>query len=103
MTSEEKTLLLSMISNGCEFRKGVAVVNDKEYMVEEINRVAALAETIFKKSIPQKPLDICTPVVKWGICPNCHGKKNMLGGKPNRCFESEKYCKDCGQKLDWSE
>lgn len=56
-----------------------------------------------KKQIPKKPVDVCEPCVKWGICPTCKGELNMLGGKPNRIFGSEKYCKDCGQAIDWSE
>lgn len=55
-----------------------------------------------KKQIPKKPLDICEPVIKWGLCPVCHGELNKFGGKPNRVFESNKFCPDCGQALDWN-
>lgn len=103
MTKDEKALLLSMIANGFEFRNEQAVINGKEYETEELSRVAALAEEIFEKNTPKKPLEICEPVVKWGICPTCHGEKRTLGGRPNRCFENDEYCRDCGQRLDWSE
>ena len=68
-----------------------------------------LAETFSNKNIKQsanaseKPLDICTPVVTWGICPICKGELNKLGNSPNRVFKGSAYCMDCGQKLDWSE
>ena len=55
-----------------------------------------------KKQIPKKPIDVCTPVVTWGLCPICKGELNKLGNQPNRVFKSTKYCPDCGQALDWS-
>ena len=56
-----------------------------------------------EKQIPKPPTDICTPVVTWGLCPECKGELKKLGGKPNRLFEGTAYCPDCGQALDWSE
>lgn len=56
-----------------------------------------------KKQIPKKPIDVCTPVVKWGVCPNCKGELNKLSIGKNRVFENQKYCIDCGQALDWSD
>lgn len=50
---------------------------------------------------PKKPLDICTPVVTWGLCPTCKGELNKLGKSPNRVFINQKFCSDCGQALDW--
>ena len=55
-----------------------------------------------EKQVPKKPIDVCTPVVTWGLCPICKGELNKLGNQPNRVFESTKYCPDCGQALDWS-
>ena len=55
-----------------------------------------------EKQIPKKPIDVCTPVVTWGLCSICKGELNKLGNRPNRVFESTKYCPDCGQALDWS-
>ncbi len=46
-----------------------------------------LAMTALEKQIPKKPLDICTPVVTWGICPFCRGELNKIGK----------------QTLDWSD
>ncbi len=47
--------------------------------------------------------NIQQPVVKWGICPNCKGKINMLGSRPNRVFVHSGFCSDCGQAIDWTE
>lgn len=56
---------------------------------------------VLKKQIPKKPLDITSPVVRWGICPICKGEPFALG-RPNRIFDSCNYCSNCGQALDWS-
>ncbi|MGN0557865.1 MAG: hypothetical protein ACI4IS_00240 [Acutalibacteraceae bacterium] len=56
-----------------------------------------------EKQIPKKPLDICTPVVTWGLCPTCKGELNKLGRTPNRVFIQQSFCQDCGQALDWSD
>ena len=56
-----------------------------------------------EKQIPKKPTDICTPVVTWGLCPECKGELNKLGGQPHRLFIGTAYCPDCGQALDWRE
>lgn len=55
-----------------------------------------------ERLIPKKPLDICTPVVTWGLCPECKGEISKLSGRPNRVFQSNAFCPDCGQALDWS-
>lgn len=44
--------------------------------------------------------DIQSPVVPWGICPNCHGLPPLLG-KPRRVFSNENYCSNCGQRIEW--
>lgn len=62
-----------------------------------------LAITALEKQIPKKPLDICTPVVTWGICPTCRGELNKIGKQTNRVFKTNAYCMDCGQALDWSD
>lgn len=69
--------------------------------MEEMSNSMDLLKELVDKEIPKKPLDVCTPVVKWGLCPVCKGELNKLGGKPNRVFSNQKYCSDCGQALDW--
>lgn len=103
MTEREKSMLVSMISNGVEFRKDMAELNGKTYCIEEINRVAEIGWEIIEKATPKKPIDIQKSVVKWGLCPNCKGELNKLGSRPNRVFVNAKYCSDCGQAIDWSE
>lgn len=56
-----------------------------------------------EKQIPKKPLNICTPVVTWGICPFCRGELNKIEKQTNRVFKTNAYCMDCGQALDWSD
>lgn len=73
------------------------------HSVNEIGDSMATLREIVNKETPKKLLDVCTPVVKWGLCPVCKGELNKLGGKPNRVFSNQKYCPDCGQALDWSE
>ena len=34
----------------------------------------------------------------WFICPNCFGTFGLV----NHLGERNKFCGDCGQKLDWS-
>ena len=54
------------------------------------------------KAQPAQPLDVQTPVVTWGICPSCNGLP-MLLGRPRRIMQSENYCSNCGQRIDWGE
>lgn len=69
----------------------------------EVTIAYDMAIKALEKQIPKKPIDVCTPVVTWGLCPICKGELNKLGNRPNRVFESTKYCPDCGQALDWSD
>lgn len=71
---------------------------NKVQLMEEECAIYAL-----EKQIPKKPLNICTPVVTWGLCPVCKGELNKLGNRPNRVFKNQVYCSDCGQALDWSD
>lgn len=56
-----------------------------------------------EKQIPKKPLDICTPVVTWGLCPACEGELNKLGSQPHRVLKNQTYYMDCGQRLKWGD
>ncbi len=78
---------------------GQAFLGKVQFNVPQYHAVIKALE----KQIPKKPLDICTPVVTWGLCPVCKGELNKLGGHPNRVFEGTEYCTDCGQKLLWEE
>ena len=69
----------------------------------DISVALETAMEALKKQIPRKPIDVCTPVVTWGLCPICKGELNKLGNQPNRVFKGTKYCPDCGQALEWGE
>ena len=77
----------------------LTATNGGEGMVKEMNIIRELVE----KATPKKPIDIQCPVVIWGLCPTCMGELNPFCGMPNRVFRSDRYCRDCGQALDWSE
>ena len=77
--------------------------NSIEYGKVRDDQDIELIGEIVEKEIPMKPIDIKKPVLTWGLCPVCKGEYRILGGKPNRVFLSDKYCPDCGQKLDWSD
>lgn len=51
-----------------------------------------LAIRALEKQIPKKP-DF-TEDKEFALCPCCNGKG---------LFDKQKYCDNCGQKLDWSE
>lgn len=60
-----------------------------------------MADRALEKAQPAQPLDVQTPVITWGICPSCKGLP-MLLGSPRRIMQIEKYCSNCGQRIDWS-
>ena len=93
MTEEQAIKIRSCFANGVEFKK---------LHTEETNILADELNNAIEKQIPKKPIDICTPVVTWGLCPNCKGELNKLCGSPNRVFKTNAFCTDCGQALDWS-
>ena len=62
-----------------------------------------ILQELVEKATPKKPLDVQEPVLKWGLCPNCKGELDMFHGRPNRVLLNEKYCRDCGQAIDWSD
>ncbi|MDE6019997.1 MAG: hypothetical protein K2H01_03225 [Ruminococcus sp.] len=70
---------------------------------QNLKKSLDMATKALEKQIPKKPLDVCAPVVKLGICPVCKGEIDKLGDRPNRVFIHDRYCKDCGQAIDWSD
>ena len=83
--------------------KHLKLIVDNEAYTGSFQDVCRTSIEALEKQIPKKPLDVCTPVVTWGLCPECKGELNKLGGKPNRLLKGTAYCPDCGQALDWSE
>lgn len=73
-------------------RKEQTELNDRVQQAED------LAIKALEKQIPKKPkneytdnLDITTEIP---VCPVC-GDQSI--------YETDEYCSDCGQRLDWSE
>lgn len=62
-----------------------------------------IAIKALEMQIPKKPIEIESPLVKWGKCPNCKGELQILFGGPNHVIDGQMFCSDCGQALDWSE
>ena len=83
------------IGNGQE----ISVEYD-EHNITKITRECL--EMLIEKQIPKKPIDVQKPVVRWGICPTCKGLPEELG-RPQRVFQSDNYCSNCGQKIDWGD
>ncbi len=50
-----------------------------------------------EKQIPKKALWIERSFTKFQICPSCSNAEHY-----KMVWKQEKYCVDCGQKLDWS-
>lgn len=72
-----------------------------KYKVEVLVAIGA-AENALELQVPKKPTDQVSGEMKNGICPNCEGKLNVVGGKVERLFNFMNYCSSCGQRLDWS-
>lgn len=90
-TEEVMRRLAYMISKNCK-RNQFAYVKEIKIAIKALER-----------QVPKKPLDIHYPVIKWGLCPHCKGEWRKLNRKPNRVFEYQKHCMDCGQALDWGD
>lgn len=65
--------------------------NDCKF-TEDDYRANEMAIKALEKQIPRKP-DF-TEDKEFALCPCCNGKG---------LFDKQKYCDNCGQKLDWSE
>lgn len=86
-----------------DYKMAMKILLKNDFNAVDFSYARMTAVEAVEKQIPKKPIDICTPVVTWGICPNCKGKLNKLGEGVNRVFKTNAYCPDCGQALDWSE
>lgn len=70
---------INVVSNGCKF-------TEDDYKANE------MAIQTLEKQIPKKP-DF-TADKEFALCPCCNGKG---------LFDKQKYCDNCGQKLDWED
>ncbi len=101
MTNEEIIKKIDMMITQ-EGTLGESSKTGKDFYIKNIETLKIVKQAV-EKQIPKKPLDICTPVVTWGICPFCRGELNKIEKQTNRVFKTNAYCMDCGQALDWSD
>ncbi len=66
--------------------------NSEHKFPEDDYKTNEMAIQALKKQIPMKP-DF-TEDKEFALCPCCNGKGLL---------DKQKYCDNCGQKLDWSE
>ena len=59
-----------------------------------------MAIKALEKQIPKKPPVVNRPsiFIKVPVCPNCSTSEHY-----QPLYEKNKYCSNCGQKLDWSD
>lgn len=90
MTESEAIKICNTISFATSFSnpQGIPLNTTKEELTEAM-RIAIQA---LEKQIPKKP-DF-TEDKEFALCPCCNGKG---------LFDKQKYCDNCGQKIDWSE
>lgn len=97
ITPKEKAIIVSMIANGCEFRKEMAIINNKEYDIDKLNRIVKVADEALEKQIPKKPTPTDEQHIRYlmsYVCPLC-GHHFIGTGIAS-------YCYHCGQALDWN-
>lgn len=75
-----------------EVRFNMSTIGLKESSVKRVVKARDLAIKALEKQIPKKP-DF-TEDKEFALCPCCNG---------NGLTDKQKYCDNCGQKLDWSE
>ena len=98
--NKEIEVLNILRDNHIQFTKEKYVKLDKEKLQNIIKRKLArwdILEQALKRNKPMK-VEIGTSYnFEYHICPNC---KNELNGYYKHV---NKFCKKCGQKLDWSD
>lgn len=75
-----------------EVRFNMSTIGLKESSVKRVVKARDLAIKALEKQIPKKP-DF-TEDKEFALCPCCNG---------NGLTDKQKYCDNCGQKLDWSD
>lgn len=75
-----------------EVRFNMSTIGLKESSVKKVVKARDLAIQALEKRIPKKP-DF-TEDKEFALCPCCNGKGLL---------DKQKYCDNCGQKLDWSD
>ena len=69
--------------------------DDENYDIFQYQEAKAIALDALEKQIPKKPNKCFGFATSVFICPTCGRKQPIM-------YE-QYYCKECGQKLDWSD
>mgnify|MGYP006914465183 CR=1 FL=1 len=94
---EEKDKIFKQLADDyneaiAEVRFNMSTIGLKESSIKRIVKARDLAIKALEKQIPKKP-DF-TEDKEFALCPCCNG---------NGLADKQKYCDNCGQKLDWSD
>ena len=92
MEKSKEEIILEYIRNAYRRNSGILVVEDEEI----VERIRDIAEKQISKKPVIKHLEAVgeEPYIKLK-CPNCHSRHSL-----GEVYD--KYCKICGQKIDWS-
>lgn len=75
-----------------EVRFNMSEIGLNDEAAKRVSEAKNIAVQALEKQIPKKP-DF-TEDKEFALCPCCNGKG---------LFNKQKYCDNCGQKLDWSD
>ena len=94
---EEKDKIFKQLADDyneaiAQVRFNMSTIGLKESSIKRIVKARDLAIKALEKQIPKKP-DF-TEDKEFALCPCCNG---------NGLADKQKYCDNCGQKLDWSD
>lgn len=86
-----------LMSNSMTSERAIEILNPEHRehydSIETVNEACRMGMEALKKQIPKKPIEKPTKSFFADLrCPNC---KTLIG--------IQKYCKDCGQAIDWSD
>ncbi len=96
MTEKQAIFLRSCFSNGIEFRKDMAIINEHPFSQDELDELAMVFDDAIKKQIAVKPIYSENQGVRYTSvweCPTCGGSFTGM--------RLTKHCYHCGQKFDW--
>lgn len=75
-----------------EVRFNMSEIGLNDESAKRVSEAKSIAVDALEKQIPKKP-DF-TEDKEFALCPCCNGKGLL---------DKQKYCDNCGQKLDWSD
>ena len=88
--------------NEIEAKKNITAYVYMEYenMPSDVIKALDVAREALEKQMPKKPKLVTRlgEIIKFYPCPFCSTPEKYIQVYPN-----QKYCVECGQKLDWSD